>query len=162
MLKSIDGNFDHAEVNQLLKKHFVELRAASPRGSTHVLDIAGLKVPSIKFWSLWEDSQLMGCGALKFLDKGHGEFKSIRVHDNFRGKGNGIKVVNHLIIEAKKLEIKRLSIETGSGNFFKPARKLFKNCGFKTCSPFAHYKEDVNSLYLTKLIDNNRKLKTND
>jgi len=154
MLKSIDGNFDHAEVNQLLKKHFVELRAASPRGSTHVLDIAGLKVPSIKFWSLWEDSQLMGCGALKFLDKGHGEFKSIRVHDNFRGKGNGIKVVNHLIIEAKKLEIKRLSIETGSGNFFIPARKLFNSCGFKVCPPFAHYKEDLNSLYLTKLLDN--------
>ena len=93
MLKSIDGNFDHAEVNQLLKKHFVELRAASPRGSTHVLDIAGLKVPSIKFWSLWEDSQLMGCGALKFLDKNHGEFKSIRVHDDFRKKASIERIV---------------------------------------------------------------------
>ena len=155
MLKSIEGNFDHPEVNQLLKKHFTELKAVSPEGSTHVLDIPGLKVPSIKFWSLWQEDQLMGCGALKFLNKNHGEFKSIRVHDSFRGKNNGIKVVNHLIYEAKKLEIKRLSIETGSGIFFKPARKLFKNCGFKTYSPFAHYKEDVNSLYLTKLIDNN-------
>ena len=155
MLKSIEGNFDNPEVNQLLKKHFTELKAVSPEGSTHVLDIPGLKVPSIKFWSLWQQDQLMGCGALKFLDKNHGEFKSIRVHDNFRGKNNGVKVVNHLIYEAKNLDIKRLSIETGSGIFFKPARKLFKNCGFKTCSPFAHYKEDINSLYLTKLIDNN-------
>ena len=155
MLKSIEGNFDHSEVDQLLKKHFVELRAASPEGSTHVLNIAGLKVPSIKFWSLWENDQLMGCGALKFLDKNHGEFKSIRVHDNFRGKGNGIKVINHLIDEAKKLKINRLSIETGAGEFFIPARKLFDNCGFKPCPPFAHYKKDVNSLYLTKLLDNN-------
>ena len=155
MIKSIEGNFDNPEVNQLLKKHFTELKAVSPEGSTHVLDIPGLKVPSIKFWSLWQQDQLMGCGALKFLDKNHGEFKSIRVHDNFRGKNNGVKVVNHLIYEAKNLDIKRLSIETGSGIFFKPARKLFKNCGFKTCSPFAHYKEDINSLYLTKLIDNN-------
>ena len=155
MLKSIEGNFDHPEVNQLLKKHFVELRAASPEGSAHVLDILGLKVPSIKFWSLWENDQLMGCGALKFLDKGHGEFKSIRVHDNFRGKRNGIKVINHLINEAKKLKINKLSIETGAGEFFLPARKLFDNCGFKPCPPFAHYKEDVNSLYLTKLLDNN-------
>ena len=155
MLKSIEGNFDNPEVNQLLKKHFTELKAVSPEGSTHVLDIPGLKIPSIKFWSLWQQDQLMGCGALKFLDKNHGEFKSIRVHDNFRGKNNGVKVVNHLIYEAKNLDIKRLSIETGSGIFFKPARKLFKNCGFKTCSPFAHYKEDINSLYLTKLIDNN-------
>ena len=154
MLKSIEGNFDHPEVNQLLKKHFVELKAASPEGSAHVLDISGLKVPSIKFWSLWENEKLMGCGALKFLEKNHGEFKSIRVHDDFRGKNYGIKVVNHLIEEAKKLDIKRLSIETGAGIFFAPARKLFKNCGFKTCPPFAHYKEDVNSLYLTKLLDN--------
>ena len=84
MIKSIEGNFDHFEVNQLLQKHFIELKAASPKGSAHVLDISGLKVPSIKFWSLWENDQLMGCGALKFLEKGHGEFKSIRVHDNFR------------------------------------------------------------------------------
>ena len=155
MLKSIEGNFENPEVNELLTKHFVELRAASPEGSAHVLDIPGLKVPSIKFWSLWEESQLMGCGALKFLEKNHGEFKSIRIHDDFRGKGYGEKIINHLINEAKKLNINRISIETGSGDFFAPARKLFENCGFKPCPPFAHYKEDVNSLYLTKLLDNN-------
>ena len=126
MLKSIEGNFDNPEVNELLTKHFVELRAASPEGSAHVLDIPGLKVPSIKFWSLWDNEKLIGCGALKFLDKEHGEFKSIRIHDNFRKQGQGINVINHLITEAKKLKIKRLSIETGAGDFFIPARKLFK------------------------------------
>ena len=155
MLKSIEGNFDNPEVNELLVKHFSELRTVSPEDSCHVLDIAGLKDPSIKFWSLWENNELMGCGALKFLDKNHGEFKSIRVHDDFRAKGKGIKVINHLIDEAKKLKIKRISIETGAGKFFIPARKLFNNCDFKPCPPFAHYKEDTNSLYLTKLLDNN-------
>ena len=154
MLKSIEGNFDHPEVNELLTKHFIELRSASPEGSAHVLNIAGLKVSSIKFWSLWENNKLLGCGALKFLEKEHGEFKSIRVHNNFRNKGNGIKVIKHLIDKAKKLHIKRLSIETGAGNFFKPARELFKKCNFEPCQPFAHYKEDKNSLYLTKLINN--------
>ena len=154
MLKSIEGNFNHPKVNELLIKHFVELRAASPEGSTHVLDISGLQVPSIKFWSLWENEMLMGCGALKFLDKEHGEFKSIRIHDNFRKKGNGLNVVNHLISEAKKLNIKKLSIETGAGDFFIPARKLFKQCGFEKCKPFAHYKEDINSVYMTMQINN--------
>ena len=154
MIESIEGNFEHPEVNELLTKHFIELRAASPEGSAHVLDITGLKDPSIKFWSLWEDQKLMGCGALKFLDKNHGEFKSIRVHDNFRNKGNGIKVINHLIKEAEKLHIKRLSIETGAGKFFEPARKLFDKCNFEPCAPFAHYKEDKNSIYLTKVIIN--------
>jgi|TARA_B110000037_G_scaffold115206_1_gene132394 putative acetyltransferase len=155
MLKSIEGNFDNQEVHELLIKHFIELRAASPEGSAHVLDIPGLKVSSIKFWSLWQDDMLMGCGALKFLDKEHGEFKSIRIHDDFRKQGNSINVINHLINEAKKLNINRLSIETGAGDFFIPARKLFKKCGFETCKPFAHYKEDVNSVYLTKIINNN-------
>ena len=68
MIKSVEGNFDHPEVNDLLKNHFIELRAASPEGSAHVLDIPGLKIPSIKFWSLWTNNRLMGCGALKFLE----------------------------------------------------------------------------------------------
>ena len=154
MLKSIEGNFDHPEVNDLLTKHFIELRAASPEGSAHVLDIPGLRVPSIKFWSLWENKKLFGCGALKFLSKEHGEFKSIRVHENFKNQGNGIKIIQHLISEAKKLQIKRISIETGAGRFFEPARKLFKKCNFETCDPFAHYKKDINSMYYSKLINN--------
>ena len=154
MLKSIEGNFENLEVNEMLIKHFVELRSVSPEGSAHVLDIEGLKHSTIKFWSLWENEQLMGSGALKFLDKEHGEFKSIRVNDKFRKKGNGIKVVNHLIYEAKKLHIKKLSLETGAGIFFDPARKLFKQCGFKVCGPFSHYKEDVNSVYMRLLIGN--------
>ena len=153
MLKSIEGNFDNLEVNELLTKHFVELRAASPEGSAHVLDIPGLKVSSIKFWSLWDDEKLIGCGALKFLNQAHGEFKSIRIHNNFRKQGKGIEVINHLINEAKKLKIRRLSIETGASDFFIPARKLFKKTGFTVCEPFAHYKKDINSVYLTKLID---------
>ena len=152
MFESIEGNFDNPEVHKLLIKHFIELRAASPEGSAHVLDIPGLQDKSIKFWSLWNNDMLMGCGALKFLDKEHGEFKSIRIHDNFRRKGNGISVINHLINEAKKLNINKLSIETGAGDFFKPARKLFKQCGFEICGPFAHYKEDINSVYFTKTL----------
>ena len=155
MLKSIEGNFDDSKVHELLVKHFIELRSVSPEGSAHVLDIVGLKDPSIKFWSLWEESDLVGAGALKFLDKEHGEFKSIRVNDKFKNKGNGSKVINHLIYEAKKLDIKRLSLETGSGKFFVPARKLFIKCGFKVSDPFSHYEDDINSVYMSMLINNN-------
>ena len=114
-----------------------------------MLDIPGLKVSSIKFWSVWEKDTLLGCGALKFLSENHGEFKSIRIVDDFRKKGYGFKIINHLIEEAKKLNIEKLSLETGSGNFFLPARKLFQKVGFKICTPFAHYKEDSNSCYMS-------------
>jgi putative acetyltransferase len=154
MLKSIEDNFDNVKVHDLLVKHFIELRSVSPEGSAHVLDIADLKNPSIKFWSLWEGEELMGVGALKFLNKVHGEFKSIRVNDKFRNKGYGLKVINHLIYEARKLNIEQLSLETGAGNFFQNARKLFTKCGFKTCEPFSHYEKDVNSIYMSILISN--------
>ena len=154
MLKSIEGNFDNIEVHDLLLKHFIELRSVSPKGSTHVLDIAGLKVPSIRFWSLWEGDELMGVGALKFLNKIHGEFKSIRVNDKFRNKGFGLQVIRHLINEAIKLNIEKLSLETGAGSFFQDARQLFTKCGFKTCEPFSHYKKDVNSVYMSMPINN--------
>ena len=153
-MKSIEGNFDNSKVLELLNKHFIELRSVSPEGSAHVLDIEGLKDQNIQFWSLWENNLLMGCGALKFLNKEHGEFKSIRVEDRFRKKDNGIKILKHLIFEAKKLNIKRISVETGTGDFFAPARKLFNKCGFKLCKPFDHYKEDPNSCYMSMLISN--------
>ena len=146
-MKVIENNFDNAEVNHLLTKHFIELRSVSPDDSCHVLDIKGLKDSSIKFWSFWDNNQLIGCAALKFLDDEHGEFKSIRVADNSRGKGFGEKIISHLIEVAKNEGIRRLSIETGAGDFFKSARKLFKKFGFKTCRPFADYKEDHNSCY---------------
>ena len=154
MLKSIEGNFNNAEVHDLLVKHFIELRSVSPEGSAHVLDITGLKDPSIKFWSLWEEDELMGIGALKFLDEDHGEFKSIRVNDKFKNNGNGLKVINHLINEAKNLAVKKLSLEIGAGNFFQNARVLFSKCGFKTCEPFSHYEKDANSVYMSMLISN--------
>tara|TARA_B100000965_G_C19240518_1_gene604168 strand:- start:19 stop:483 length:465 start_codon:yes stop_codon:yes gene_type:complete len=148
-MKSIEGNFNNLQVDELLKKHFIELRSVSPADSCHVLDIKGLKNSTIKFWSLWENEQLIGCGALKFLEEGHGELKSIRVAESFRKKGYGIKVIQHLILEAKKLNIKKISLETGAGNFFLPARKLFEKCGFKNCEPFDNYKENPDSCYMS-------------
>tara|TARA_B100000470_G_C19427247_1_gene231364 strand:- start:29 stop:490 length:462 start_codon:yes stop_codon:yes gene_type:complete len=153
-MKSLEGNFDNPEVNKLLIKHFEELRSVSPADNCHVLDITGLKNSNIKFWSLWENELLIGCGALKFLEEGHGELKSIRVAEPFKGKAYGIKVIQHLILEAKKLNINKLSLETGSGEFFAPARKLFEKAGFKTCNPFAGYKKTLDSCYMDLLISN--------
>ena len=47
-MKSIENNFDNPRVNTLLHYHFYQLRSNSPEGSTHVLDIEGLKVYTTK------------------------------------------------------------------------------------------------------------------
>jgi len=148
-MHSIKGNFYHPRVYELLTKHFIELRSVSPTGSTHVLSIDELNKKKIKFWSLWENKELLGCCALTLLNNHHGEFKSIRVSHKYRGKNKGIKIIQFLIVESLKLNIKRISLETGSGIFFKPARDLFKKCGFLHSKPFAHYKNDLNSCYLS-------------
>ncbi len=148
-MKTIESNFEDPEVNQLLKKHFVELRSVSPEGSTHVLDIKGLQNKSIKFWSIYEHRKLIGCGALKFLDSNHGEFKSIRVADSFRKKGYGKKIITVLFDKSRKLGLNKISVETGSGEFFLPARRLFKKFGFEECEPFSHYINDSNSCYMS-------------
>ncbi len=146
------NNFDNKEVHELLSRHFIELRSVSPEGSTHVLDIDGLKSPSIKFWSFWDNKKLIGCGALKLIDKTHGEFKSIRISNKYQKTGYGKKLLNELFKEAKKLKISKISVETGSGEFFLPARKLFLSSGFNPCKPFAHYTEDPNSKYYNKYL----------
>ena len=146
------NNFDNKEVHELLSRHFIELRSVSPEGSTHVLDIDGLKSPSIKFWSFWDNKKLIGCGALKLIDKTHGEFKSIRISNKYQKTGYGKKLLNELFKEAKKLNISKISVETGSGEFFLPARKLFLSSGFNPCKPFAHYTEDPNSKYYNKYL----------
>ena len=133
-MKSIENNFDNPQVNDLLVKHFIELRSVSPEGSAHVLDIPGLKDPSIKFWSLWQDEKLFGCGALKFLEKNHGEFKSIRIADEFKGKGRGVELIEHLIEESKKLYITKISVETGAGNFLVLQEVFLKKVGSKNVS----------------------------
>ena len=89
------------------------------------------KVSSIKFWSLGINDKLIGCGALKFLEDGHGELKSIRVAESFRKKGYGIKVINHLILEAKKLNIQKLSLETGGWKIFYLLENFLKNVDLK-------------------------------
>ena len=147
-MKAIENNFDDKKVNELLRKHFIELRSVSPAGSTHVLDIDGLKTETIKFWSIWDNEDLIGCGAIKILGQNRGEFKSIRVHDKFREKGHGKKIITIIISNSRDIGLRNIFIETGSGKFFEPARKLFKSCGFEKCKPFGHYKNDPNSCYM--------------
>ena len=109
-MKSLEGNFDNPEVNNLLLNHFKELKSVSPEGSAHVLDIPGLMDSSIKFWSIWENNFLVGCGAIKFLSPTHGEIKSIRVANDFRKKGYGEKILKHLIDRAKDLKLNKFCL----------------------------------------------------
>jgi len=138
------------EIKALLEEHLADLRSKSPPCSVHALDLERLRQPDITFWSVWEGKALVGCGALKELDPGHGEIKSMRTVAAHLRKGIAAKVVRHILEEAKRRGYRRLSLETGSTKDFAPAHNLYAGFGFKPCGPFADYKEDPFSLYMTR------------
>src|SRR5438046_5746143 len=75
------------EIAELLKEHLSSMFVYSPPESVHALPIEGLRSPDITFWRLWEDGELLGCGALKELDPQHGEIKSMRTASAHLRKG---------------------------------------------------------------------------
>jgi putative acetyltransferase len=140
------------EIADFLDQHIQEMRSVSPPESKHALDISGLRKPDITFWSVWDTETLAGCGAIKELDPFQGEIKSMRVALPYRRKGVASLLLRHLIAEAKLRKYHKLSLETGSMPFFEPARQLYQKFGFVYCAPFASYREDPNSVFMSLLL----------
>lgn len=140
------------EIAALLQEHLADMYATSPPESVHALDLDGLRQPSIRFYTLWDSETLMGCGALKQHDAMHAEIKSMRVARAQRRQGVGERILLHLISVARTADIARLSLETGSQDFFIPARQLYTKHGFVECGPFADYGPDPNSVFMTRTL----------
>ena len=143
------GRLDDARVIALLHHHVATARAQTAPESAHALDLSGLKAPGISFWSAWDGETVFGVGALKRLDGGHGEVKSMHTAAAARRKGVASLMLGHIIAQAHKAGMTRLSLETGSWGYFLPAVALYRKHGFVECPPFGDYKLDPNSLFLT-------------
>jgi putative acetyltransferase len=135
---------------RLLREHLRSVALHSPPESVHALGLEALRNPDITFWSVWHDSELMGCGAIKELDSRHGEIKSMRTVSLHLRKGVAARLMHHILEEAERRSYERLSLETGSMDAFAPARSLYASFGFKPCGPFANYVEDPYSVFMTR------------
>lgn len=142
----------HHAVIALLQEHHRVMHEVSPPGSCHVLDLDGLRQPEITFWSVWDDEALAGCGAIQQLDPTHGEIKSMRVTQAYLRRGVGRSMLEHILAEATRRGYLRLSLETGAQPYFEPARRLYAAFGFTVCPPFACYREDPHSVFMTKAL----------
>jgi putative acetyltransferase len=136
-------------IHALLNEHLQNMRELSPPESVHALDLEKLRKPGITFWSAWDGPLLLGVGALKELDRGHGEVKSMRTPAALRRKGAGRAILAHIVEVARSRSYERLSLETGSMEAFRPAQRLYESFGFTFCEPFADYREDPNSVFMT-------------
>ena len=136
-------------VHALLSEHLQNMYELSPPESVHALDLAKLRRPDITFWTVWDDGALVGCGALKELDRAHGEIKSMRTPQALRRRGAGRAMLAHILEVARSRKYERLSLETGSGDAFAPTQRLYESFGFTRCGPFADYVLDPHSVFMT-------------
>ncbi len=138
------------EIRALLQEHLDSMKLYSPPESIHALDLEALRRPEITFWTVWDNGELLGCGALKELNDQHGEIKSMRTSARHRRRGAARAMLTHIIEEARRRGYKRLSLETGSNEAFAPARALYAAMGFTYCEPFADYRLDPYSVFMTR------------
>ena len=136
-------------VHALLNEHLQNMVALSPPESVHALDLDKLREPGIMFWTAWESTLLVGCGALLARERTHGEVKSMRTPSARRRRGVGRAILRHIIDVARSRSYRRLSLETGSMDAFKPAQNLYASFGFALCGPFGDYVDDPNSVFMT-------------
>ena len=139
----------HPKVAELLQEHLDDMYATSPAESLHALDLEKLRQPDIAFWTVWQKQDLLGCGALKTLSTEHAEIKSMRTARQHLRKGVATQMLEHIIQQAKTRNIERLSLETGTQAFFQPPIALYQSYGFEFFEPFAQYKTDPNSQFMT-------------
>jgi putative acetyltransferase len=133
----------------LLREHLADMHAVSPPGTVHALDLERLRAPDITFWTVWDNGALLGCGALKQLSARQGEVKSMRTPAALRRRGAGRVVIEHIVGVARSRGYDSLWLETGSSPPFAPAHALYRSVGFAVCGPFADYREDPHSVFMT-------------
>jgi putative acetyltransferase len=150
MVRIIAGGLDDPQVVRLVSVHLSNARAQTAPGSAHALDLSGLMVPEISFWSAWEETNLLAVGALKRLSLNHGEVKSMHTAEIARRRGIGSAMLQHIVDAARNSGMTKLSLETGSWAYFEPAWALYKRHGFVACAPFGDYRPDPNSLFFTR------------
>ncbi|HWW56846.1 MAG TPA: GNAT family N-acetyltransferase [Sphingopyxis sp.] len=148
----VEDDLSGAAVRALLEQHFAGMLANSPAESCHFLDFGGLRSDGVTFWSIHKDGELAGCGALKMLAGAHGEIKSMRTADAFLRQGVAARMLVHIMGEARARGLDRLSLETGSSPAFQPALALYARHGFEECEPFADYKPDPFSRFMTRAL----------
>lgn len=151
-MKIVVDDLSGAEIAEFLDEHVREMRSLTPLESKHALDLDGLRGPEITFWSVFDGDALIGCGAIKRLDAAHAELKSMRTAPRRKRAGVGSRLLEHIIAEATRMGFTELSLETGSADFFLPARRLYEKFGFDYCPPFADYELDPHSVFMTRTL----------
>lgn len=134
---------------EFLIAHHAELEHTAPPESRHALVFERLLAPGVRLFAGHLDGRPVSTGALATVEEGHEEIKSMRTDPALRGRGLGRTMLAFLLEDADARGISRVSLETGSAEFFVPARALYSAAGFRECGPFGGYVLDPHSTFMT-------------
>jgi putative acetyltransferase len=137
------------EITAFLLAHLRDMDGTAPPESRHALPLAALLAPGVRLFAAAEGGRPLATGALASIDEEHEELKSMRTDPAQRGRGLATAMLSFLQADAAARGIRRISLETGSQDFFLPARALYARAGFVECAPFGHYLPDAHSTFMT-------------
>jgi putative acetyltransferase len=140
------------ELAQLLQAHWLFCTSTTPIEHVYALDASRLFTPDITVFGARVNGELVGVGALRKLDQDHAELKSMHTLAKLRGLGIGKAMVAYIEQFAKEEGVKRISLETGGTEPFKPARQLYESLGYQDCEAFGDYVLSEDNTCMTKLI----------
>jgi putative acetyltransferase len=146
----VEDDLRGAEVTALLVLHLEEMHRLSPPCKVHAMPVERLRQPDVTFYSAWDGEALAAVGALREIEPGRGELKSMRATPAYRGKGAGEAILLHLMAEARRRGYRWLGLETGRPESYRPAQNLYRKHGFAECEDFGDYAADDFSVCMSR------------
>jgi len=128
------------EATALIMELDAHLEQLYPSESRHGFSVQRLIADSVAFFLIRDNGVPAGCGGIKLFGTEFGELKRMYVRPQFRGRGFGKSMLNHLTDYARSQGVKVLRLETGIHQT--AAIGLYEQMGFERIPPFPPYRED--------------------
>lgn len=141
---------DTADAQTLIAELEAVLDPLYPRESRHGYSVEKLLREGVAFFVIRDDGIGAGCGGVQLFGTEYGELKRMYVRPQFRGRGLGKFMLDHLVEYTRGRGVSVLRLETGI--YQKEAIGLYEGNGFRRIPPFGPYHEDPLSLFFEKRI----------
>jgi len=139
---------DQPEVLVFLGKADDRSALLYPAESRHGLSLSALLSADIRFFVARQDGRALGCVGYLLLPDQAAEMKRLFVDPTARGQGVGGAIVQAVEHAAAGEGVRTLFLETGVKSL--EALRLYKRLGYIECEPFATYRYDPLSVFMTK------------
>lgn len=137
------------DVRAIRQAHLDFARSVTPPEGVFALTLDEVD-PDVTFHGARLDGVLVGIVALRPIEDGHVELKSMHTVATSRGQGVARALLDHVLDVAAGSGAERVSLETGNMDAFEPSRALYRSAGFEDCPPWGDYVGSATSHCMTR------------